>query len=103
MVRFVAAVAALPFMLAGGAFAHDHWINHGNYVSPVDGVHCCGDNDCFQIANDDVKVTAGGYLVVSLNEVVPFKEAQKSEDGHFWRCKRPDGKRRCFFAPPPNV
>ena len=32
---------------------------------------------------------------------VPFNEAQPSPDGEFWRCKRPDGTRRCFFAPPP--
>jgi hypothetical protein len=34
-------------------------------------------------------------------EAVPFSEAQPSPDGEFWRCKRPDGTRRCFFAPPP--
>jgi hypothetical protein len=34
-------------------------------------------------------------------ESVPFNEAQPSPDGEFWRCKRPDGTRRCFFAPPP--
>src|SRR5262245_61926059 len=26
-----------------------------------------------------------------------------SPDGEFWRCKRPDGSRRCFFAPPPST
>jgi hypothetical protein len=33
---------------------------------------------------------------------VPFNEAQPSPDGEYWRCKRPDGSRRCFFAPPPT-
>jgi hypothetical protein len=103
MLRLAGASFACLCVLAGAAFAHDHWINHGNYVSPVDGVHCCGENDCFEISDDDVRVTASGYLVVSLNEVVPFREAQRSEDGHYWRCKRPDGTRRCFFAPSPNV
>ncbi len=36
-------------------------------------------------------------------EVVPFSEAQPSPDGAYWRCKRPDGSRRYFFAPPPNT
>ena len=35
-------------------------------------------------------------------ETVPFNEAQPSPDGEFWRCKRADGSRRCFFAPPPT-
>lgn len=36
-------------------------------------------------------------------EMVPFADAQPSPDGAYWRCKRPDGTRRCFFAPPPNT
>jgi hypothetical protein len=39
----------------------------------------------------------------SMYESVPFAEAQPSPDGEFWRCKRPDGSRRCFFAPPPST
>ena len=35
-------------------------------------------------------------------EVVPFTEAQPSPDGSYVRCHRPDGSRRCFFAPRPN-
>jgi hypothetical protein len=44
---------------------------------------------------------ATGYNIYG-NEMVPFSEAQPSPDGAFWRCKRPDGSRRCFFAPPPG-
>jgi len=33
-------------------------------------------------------------------ETVPFNEAQPSPDGAYWRCRRNDGSRRCFFAPP---
>jgi len=36
------------------------------------------------------------------SEIVPAHEAQPSPDGAYWRCKRPDGTRRCFFAPPPR-
>ena len=36
------------------------------------------------------------------DSATPFNEAQPSPDGEFWRCKRADGSRRCFFAPPPT-
>ncbi|MBX6426742.1 MAG: hypothetical protein IRZ09_12565 [Variibacter sp.] len=103
MMRSVAASIACVLVLTGIALAHDHWINHGNFVSPVDGTHCCGENDCFKIASDDVRVTGRGYFLVRLNETVPFRETLTSQDGNYWRCRRPDGSRRCFFAPPPNV
>ena len=79
--------------------AHDFWINHSGYKSPT-GEHCCGNNDCFSFKPEDVKITAAGYSLPS-GEVVPFSEAQQSEDGAYWRCKRYDGSRRCFFAPQP--
>ncbi len=87
--------------LATIASAHDHWINKGGYRSPMDNSPCCGEGDCFQV--EPVRVTAQGYLILALNELVPFNEAQPSPDGAYWRCKRPDGSRRCFFAPPPST
>jgi hypothetical protein len=48
---------------------------------------------------DVVHIAASGYLLHG-TETVPFSEAQPSPDGAYWRCKRPDGSRRCFFAPP---
>jgi len=80
------------------AAAHDFWINHGNYKAPT-GEHCCGDNDCSLVPASDMKPTAAGWLIKSLGETIPYSEAQQSEDGSFWRCKRYDGSRRCFFAP----
>ncbi len=94
------AILGLAF-LSSPAFAHDFWINHGNYKSPIDGVHCCGDNDCRALAPEDVKITPRGYALMN-GELVPFSEAQPSEDGEYWRCKRYDGSRRCFFAPLPS-
>ena len=53
-------------------------------------------------------MTGDGYVIIhgplagigpSMYEAVPFSEALPSPDGEFWRCKRPDGSRRCFFAP----
>jgi hypothetical protein len=89
------ALVALP------ADAHDFWINHGAYKSPVDGTHCCGDNDCRALSPEEVKITPRGYMLTG-GELVPFSEAQTSEDGEYWRCKRYDGSRRCFFAPMPS-
>ena len=38
----------------------------------------------------------------NVNEVVPYSQSLPSPDGAYWRCKRPDGSPRCFFAPPPG-
>ncbi len=94
------AVLALT-LFAAPAAAHDFWINHSGYKSPLDGSHCCGDNDCRALTPDEVKITSSGYAL-SNGEFVPFSEAQTSEDGEYWRCKRYDGSRRCFFAPQPS-
>ena len=64
------------------------------------GEWCCGEGDCFVIPPEQVKMGGDGYLIFGV-EKIPFSEAQPSPDGAFWRCKRPDGTRRCFFAPPP--
>ena len=95
MIAFsMALVAARPNV----SLAHDHWINHGNYASPMDGAHCCGENDCVLVLEENVSITAQGYVLTS-GEHIPFREALVSEDGHYWRCQRGDGARRCFFAP----
>jgi hypothetical protein len=80
------------------ASAHDNWIARGPYRSPHDGSHCCGENDCFPVHEDDITITAEGYRLTS-GEHVPFEEAHVSEDGSYWRCMNPDRSRRCFFAP----
>jgi hypothetical protein len=93
----------------GVAVAHDrhgqpNWIARGSYYSPVDGSHCCGVNDCVALDPEDVSATStGGYTIRSLNEVVPPREVQVSRDGQYWRCRKADGSRRCFFAPPPSI
>ena len=94
--------------LAGVSLAHDrygnpNWIADGHYRSPIDGSHCCGEQDCFEIPSNAVEETAGGYRLTGFNEVVPHREVQMSHDGNYWRCRKPDGSRRCFFAPPPAI
>ncbi len=95
-------VAAAFLTLSSLAYAHDHWISQGGFRNTV-GEWCCGAGDCFSIPGENISISAGGYVVRNLNEVVPFSEAQPSPDGGYWRCKRPDGSRRCFFAPPPST
>jgi hypothetical protein len=84
--------------LVSAAFAHDSWISRAGLRNAA-GEWCCGEGDCF--VESAVRETEGGYQLAS-GEIVPYSEAQPSPDGIFWRCKRPDGSRRCFFAPPPS-
>ena len=77
------------------------WINRGGYKNAA-GELCCGERDCFELARDDVSVTASGYYVRSIRETVPFSEALPSPDGQYWRCQW-GGSRKCFFAPPPSI
>jgi len=78
--------------------AHDSWISRGAHKNAA-GEWCCGEGDCFVIPSEQVHIGANGYSLYGV-ETVPFNEAQPSPDGAYWRCRRPDGTRRCFFAPP---
>lgn len=98
------------------AKAHDTWISRGALKNAA-GEWCCGEGDCAILDPDSVAYTARGYEIHGegtigagagairerYDEIVPVGEAQPSPDGAYWRCKRPDGSRRCFFAPPPNT
>lgn len=107
MRAFVAAVFAALIVVP--ACAHDSWINHQQMRNAA-GEWCCGEGDCFELPDGAVVAAADGYHVkgsqvvngkdAPYTEVVPYKEVQPSPDGHFWRCQRPDGSRRCFFGPP---
>lgn len=129
--RLLLAMLALAGMLSSHAYSHDehgnpNWIANGNYRSPIDAEHCCGISDCVAISADDVTKTAGGYHIrglltygierregivitpgqmsnVWVDEDVPQAQVQVSRDGQYWRCKKPDGSRRCFFAPPNSM
>lgn len=88
-----------PALLAGTlALAHDSWISRGGHRNGA-GEWCCGVGDCFVVPAEQVSISANGYRLFGV-ETVPYSEAQPSPDGAYWRCKRPDGSRRCFFAPP---
>lgn len=99
--RILVAAIVLTACVGGDSLAHDSWISRGNHRNAA-GEWCCGEGDCFLIPADQVKMGGDGYLLFGV-EKIPFSEAQPSPDGAFWRCKRPDGSRRCFFAPPPST
>ena len=82
------------------AWSHDSWISRGGLRNGA-GEWCCGEGDCFEVPSSNVSTGTGGYTLFG-SERVPYSEAQPSPDGAYWRCKRPDGSRRCFFAPPPT-
>jgi hypothetical protein len=93
----IAALAALT--LTSQAFAHDSWISRGGFRGPQNGEWCCGASDCFVVPATAVKAANAGFELEPTKEVVPYKEALPSIDGQYWRCHRPNGTRRCFFAP----
>jgi hypothetical protein len=97
----LALIAAALLLLVPNTSAHDSWISRGGHRNAA-GEWCCGVGDCFMVPGEQVSTTAQGYRLYGI-ETVPFSEAQPSPDGAFWRCKRPDGTRRCFFAPPPST
>jgi hypothetical protein len=78
--------------------AHDSWISRGGLKNAA-GEWCCGEGDCFSFTAKEVQASPVGFKLIN-GEVIPYSEAQPSPDGLYWRCKRPDGTRRCFFAPP---
>jgi hypothetical protein len=99
LARLLVVGALVP--IASQALAHDSWISR-NALRNAAGEWCCGEGDCFVVPGSQVNVTPAGYRLQANGEIVPFNEAQPSPDGAYWRCKRPDGSRRCFFAPPPT-
>lgn len=109
----------IGFFTTSKAHAHDIWINEGHYRNPA-GEWCCGTGDCGVVGADGIHAIKGGYSINSrvvygssitgnaadgsttsepIKEFVPYSQALPSPDGEYWRCKRPDGTPRCFFAP----
>lgn len=117
-VSFIVAILLLLMAIAvfaPYAKAHDSWISRGGLKNTA-GEWCCGSYDCGVMISGKVKPVAGGYEVDAVfrityegkitddhvREFWPLREATPSPDGAYWRCKRPDGSRRCTFVPPPG-
>ena len=115
-----AMLAGAPAFADGPPPPHQHaagedWIQKGGLRNAA-GEWCCGEGDCALMSPGSVTSTAHGFALHGVgtisqgeasrferyDELVPEREAQPSIDGRYWRCKRPDGSRRCFFAPPPS-
>lgn len=96
---FLGAIALILFASTAIAVAHDHWINRGGFRGPQNGEWCCGTQDCFVVPYSAVKLGNAGFELFGAVEVVPYTEVLPSADGQYWRCQRPNGTRRCFFAP----
>jgi hypothetical protein len=113
----------VPLVVTTAALAHDTWISRGSYKNPA-GEWCCGVGDCGVVSPNSVTAIKGGYSLrgdvvygseatgnasdgpgwrEQINEVVPYSQSLPSPDGAYWRCKRPDGTNRCFFAPKPEM
>lgn len=113
-------VLSISSLWVTSALAHDLWISRNSYRNPA-GEWCCGAEDCGVVSPNAVKTSKGGYSLrgpvtygvgvtgneadgptrqEDLNEIVPYSQTLPSPDGAYWRCKRPDGTPRCFFAPP---
>lgn len=99
----LAGVAVLAFMTLELAYAHGpaEWIQRGGFKNAL-GELCCGERDCVELNQADVRITPTGYFVVSIKELIPFHEATPSPTGTYWRCFW-GGRRKCFFAPPGSV
>ena len=78
----LACVTALLTLSLAQAHGPAEWIQHGGYKNAA-GELCCGERDCFELADADVKITSAGYLVVSMKETIPFEEATPSPDGRY--------------------
>ena len=95
---YVLSLVSLYCLIPTSCWSHDSWISRGGHRNAA-GEWCCGDGDCFVVPGESVNITSDGYRLFGV-ETVPFQEAQPSPDGAYWRCRRHDGSRRCFFAPP---
>lgn len=101
----VALVVALGWIVSaacGAEFSphYEHaWIEkHRNRHGQM----CCNRSDCFVLTPALVieLPQGGGYSLQEYHgEIVPREDVLASEDGKFYRCQWPDGRRRCFFAP----
>jgi hypothetical protein len=77
-------------------YGHSHWINHGKYLDPVTGQHCCNEKDCLELDEISIEGVMRGPDGSMTVQGVTFRKGQqhKSEDGKWYRCAQ-----RCVFTP----
>ena len=90
--------------ITGGWLVNAHfeyaWINDGNYKAK-NGTHCCGMNDCKEIAESEVR-ERNGMSDTPFGPVDP-KGVYQSRDGKVWVCRRhwpySTAEGSCLFIP----
>jgi hypothetical protein len=106
LIVIVLALAGVLVFMAWPAFAHDHWINHGDYQDPVYKWRCCGENDYKAYDPANLRPVPGGYRT-PLGEIIPASRAIPSEDQYSYICRwgsKVDGSDvRCLFIPQPGT
>jgi hypothetical protein len=108
------AAIAIACFVVYAAYGHDHWISRGVYRDPVHKWHCCGEDDCKPLREDEVQYRKDGYLIKATGELVPFNrvipsEPDSDQQARFWVCRWGHSETldsgsvvemlRCFFAP----
>jgi hypothetical protein len=98
-----AIIVALILNTVIRASAHDSWISNSG-ARNLSGEWCCGENDCAIVKGvQHVTLPMPGYRLHATSEFVSERDTQSSPDGSYWRCQRPNGSLRCFFAPPEGM
>ena len=68
---------------------------------------CCGEDDCFPIHSNDIKLVKGGWKVRGHPNVIPENEVRQSQDGKAWKCiltpDVPNSDVHCLFLPGAGV
>src|SRR5262245_61695716 len=86
-------------LLALAGYAHAHDAPAGWSYAP----ECCGGNDCRQITDDAVEVTAQGYKIRETGEIFLQNQTRQSKDGHYHRCSASvldTSITFCLYVPP---
>lgn len=93
-------------LLASGAYAHQATPTAAQPEGWSYPMSCCSLMDCRQASEGEVRETAGGYLLTTTGEVVPYmdKRVKDSPDGLFHTCQVggdfETGRVLCLFRPP---
>ena len=75
----LAVVTVLMLLSLARVHGPAEWIQRGGFKNAL-GELCCGERDCFELTEADVKVTPAGYFVIATKETIPFDEATPSSD-----------------------
>ena len=60
----IAGIAVFALLSLAHAHGPAEWIQRGGYKNAA-GELCCGERDCFELTDADVKVTPAGYFAIS--------------------------------------